>query len=98
MAISRATLPHCVLTGSGGAIFMVDSIPMSHLLTACLSITLLHALCGVLNIDDFHHHNVKVIGSTFNYNEATGQSNGGGVVCVKTVSYTHLTLPTIYSV
>ena len=71
--------------GSGGAIYYGGQYTNVLLLDSTFEYNYA-ASCGVLNIDNFYHHSVKVIGSTFNYNEATGQVNGGGVVCVKNSS------------
>ena len=72
-------------TGSGGAVFYGGQYTNVSLVDSTFEYNSA-ASCGVLNVDDFHHHNVRVIGSAFNYNEATGQSTGGGVACVKNSS------------
>ena len=71
--------------GSGGAIYYGGQYTNTSLFDSTFEYNSA-ASCGVLNVDDFHHHSVKVIGSTFNYNEANGQLTGGGVVCVKNSS------------
>ena len=47
------------------------------------------AYCGVLSVDEPYRSIAKIIGNTFSYNKAVGQtagSNGGGVICVKNAS------------
>ena len=52
--------------------------------------------CGV----NERYHVINFDECSFTHNRAIGEEIGGGVCCVRSasVSYTHLTLPTIYSV
>ena len=49
--------------------------------------------CGVLDVNNTNHHSVKFTGSTFSSNRATGNSEGGGVICIRsaTISLTSCT-------
>ena len=49
--------------------------------------------CGVLDVDNTNHRSVKFTSSTFSSNRATGNSEGGGVICIRsaTISLTSCT-------
>ena len=42
--------------------------------------------CSVLDIDEFDHFSVNLTNSVFTYNNATGQTIGGGVACIRNAS------------
>ena len=74
--------------GGGGAIYSARRYTIVSLKYNFFSYNMA-AYCGVIDVDEFYHHNVNITGNTFTYNRAVGLTagnNGGGVICIRNAS------------
>ena len=86
--INTTFVNNTALGGGGGALYSARRYTNIYLTNNTFSYNTA-AYCGAMDIDDFFHYHVNLIGNTFTYNRAVGQvagNNGGGVICIRNAS------------
>ena len=74
-------------SGTGGAIYQTGQSTNISLFGSTFESNSASS-CGVVKIDNLDHRSVRLTGSTFTLNRATGNSEGGAVMCVSNASIT----------
>ena len=89
VTVSNSTfINNTASAGGGGAIYSARRYTNISLVNNIFSHNTA-AYCGVMDVAEFYHYHVNIIGNTFIYNRAVQRisgNNGGGVICVRNAS------------